>query len=100
MPRITRANIVSEVSDHTGFCKKDVDRIIEVYEETVKKSLQHGNEVYLHGFGTFEVRERDARDGRNPFTGEAIAIPKKRHPKFVPAKPLRDAVAQFETSAT
>ena len=66
---------------------------VEAFTATVQDALKKGNSIGLIGFGTFEVRTRSARDGRNPQTGETIKIPKKNVPAFKAGKKLRDAVS-------
>ena len=92
--RVTRSDLVTDVSDKTGFRRSDIEAIVGAYEDATRRALASGAEVYLHGFGTFDVRIRDARRGRNPRTGEAIALPATATMRFRPSKPLRDAVAR------
>lgn len=92
--RVTRSDLVTDVSDKTGFRKSDIEAIVAAYEDATRRALAAGAAVYLHGFGTFDVRLRDARVGRNPRTGESVDLPATATAKFRPSKPLREAVAR------
>jgi DNA-binding protein HU-beta len=72
--------------------KKDVEKVVAAFFDTVEGALKEGDKVQLIGFGTFEVRDRQARKGRNPQTGEEIDIPATRVPAFKAGKALRDAI--------
>lgn len=72
--------------------KKDSGNVIDVMTDTIKKTLSKGEKVTLVGFGSFQVMERKAREGRNPQTREAIQIPAKKVPKFTAGKALREEV--------
>ncbi len=74
--------------------RKDVERVVTAVFESIEESLAAGDRVSLVGFGTFEVRQRAARTGRNPQTGEEIRIEAARVPVFKPGRPLRDRVAR------
>lgn len=75
-----------------GLTKTNVNRVINAIIEVISDALFNGDKVTLVGFGTFRVRERKARMGRNPQTGEKIQIPAKKVPKFLPGKKLKEAV--------
>jgi DNA-binding protein HU-beta len=72
--------------------KKDVEKVVNAFFSTIEGTLKSGDKVQLIGFGTFEVRDRQARKGRNPQTGEEISIPAARVPAFKAGKALKDAV--------
>ncbi len=91
--KLMKDDIISSVVDKTGLTKKDAGAAVEAFTSTVQDALKKGNSIGLIGFGTFEVRTRSARDGRNPQTGETIKIPKKNVPAFKAGKKLRDAVS-------
>ena len=91
--KLMKDDIISSVVEKTGLSKKDAGAAIEAFTSTVQDALQKGNSIGLIGFGTFEVRTRAARDGRNPQTGEKIKIPKKKVPAFKVGKKLKDAVS-------
>ncbi len=75
-----------------GATKKDADKAVTAFIDTVTEALVEGRKVQLIGFGTFEVRERAARKGRNPQTGEEIEIPASKIPAFKAGKSLKDSV--------
>ena len=77
-----------------GFTKKDADAAVAAVFEAIEGALVKGDKVQLIGFGTFEVRERAAKEGRNPRTGETIKIAATKVPAFKAGKALKDAVAK------
>jgi len=93
MADVTKADVVNSVADATGLSKKDAGAALDAVIGTIRDSLSDGKSVGLIGFGTFEVKTRAAREGRNPQTGEKIQIAKKNVPAFKAGKGLREAVA-------
>ena len=89
---MNKTDLISEVSARTGMTKKDVEKVANAFFSTIVGTLITGDKVQLIGFGTFEVRDRQARKGRNPQTGEEISIPAARVPAFKAGKALKDAV--------
>lgn len=89
---MNKTDLISEVAAKTGMTKKDVEKVVAAFFDTVESVLKSGDKVQLIGFGTFEVRDRQARKGRNPQTGEEISIPAARVPAFKAGKALKDAV--------
>lgn len=89
---MNKTELISEVSARSGMTKKDIEKVVNAFFTTVEDVLKTGDKVQLIGFGTFEVRERQARKGRNPQTGEEIDIPASKVPAFKPGKSLKDAV--------
>ncbi|HXW76873.1 MAG TPA: HU family DNA-binding protein [Candidatus Eremiobacteraceae bacterium] len=89
---MTKAELIDAVAEKTALKKRDVNEVVETLLECVKSSLQQGEKVQLIPFGSFEVRERQKREGRNPKTGEKLTIPARRVPAFHAGKDLRDAV--------
>ena len=87
-----KAELVSEVASKTNLTKKDVTAAVDALFGSIQEDLSKGNKVQLIGFGTFEVRHRAARKGRNPQTGKEIEIPASKVPAFKPGKALKDAV--------
>ena len=90
---LTRADLCEAVHDEVGLSRQECSGLVERTLELVVESLERGETVKLSGFGVFQVREKRARMGRNPKTGETIQIAAKRAPKFSPAKALKDAAA-------
>lgn len=89
---MNKTELIGEVSAKTGMTKKDVEKVINAFFATIEGALKSGDKVQLIGFGTFEVRDRQARKGRNPQTGEEIDIPAAKVPAFKAGKALKDAV--------
>lgn len=89
---MNKTELISEVAQKSNMTKKDAEKVVNAFFSTVEDALKSGEKVQLIGFGTFEVRERQARKGRNPQTGEEISIPAARVPAFKSGKALKDAV--------
>jgi integration host factor subunit beta len=89
---MTKADLVEQVAKETDMTKKDAEQLVEVVFESIIGALNKGDKIELRGFGSFRVRERDARKGRNPKTGAAVDIPAKRVAYFKPGKELKDIV--------
>ena len=87
-----KQDLIAEVAAKTGLTKKDSEKADNAFGEVVTEFLAKGEKVQLIGFGTFETRERAAREGRNPQTGEAIKIAATVVPAFKAGKALKDAV--------
>ncbi len=84
--------LIDLVAEKTNVTKKEVEQVYEAILETMIVALSKGDKVLLSGFGSFEVRERSARAGLNPRTGEPIQIPALKTPAFTAGKVLKDAV--------
>ena len=91
---MNKTELIAAVAEKTGLTKKDAERVINATFETVTSSLVKGDKVQISGFGIFEVKEREARVGRNPRTKETIEIPATKLPAFKASKTLKDAVAE------
>lgn len=89
---MTKADLASKVAE-SGMTKKDAAAAVDAVIVAIKDALAEGEKVSLIGFGTFSVKERKARTGRNPRTGEKLEIPAKKVPVFSPGKGLKDAVS-------
>ena len=89
-----KADLVDKVADKTGLTKKDSNAAVEAVFDSIQEYLAEEEKVQLIGFGTFEVRERAARKGRNPQTGEEIQIPATKVPAFKAGKNLKEAVKE------
>ena len=89
---MTKQEMIEKISSKTGETKKATDETVKAFVEVVTEALSAGDKVQLVGFGTFEVRERAARTGKNPQTGEALEIPASKAPAFKAGKALKDAV--------
>ncbi|HHV78571.1 MAG TPA: HU family DNA-binding protein [Firmicutes bacterium] len=91
---MNKAELVDVVASKTGLSKKDSEKAVNATIEGIQEALAKGEKVSLIGFGTFEVRERAARKGRNPKTGEEIRIEATRVPMFRAGKLLKDNVVK------
>ncbi len=89
---MNKGEFVDAVSNASDLSKADAARAVEAVISTITKTLKQGDSVTLVGFGTFEVRKRGARTGRNPRTGETINIAASNNPAFKAGKALKDAV--------
>ena len=89
---MTKADLVEMVSERITLNKKQTEVLVETVFGTITKALAKGDKVELRGFGSFRVRTRDPRDGRNPKTGDSIRIPAKKVPFFKAGKELREIV--------
>ena len=89
-----KADLVDKVADKTGLTKKDSNAAVEAVFDSIQEFLAEEEKVQLIGFGTFEVRERAARKGRNPQTGEEIQIPATKVPAFKAGKNAKEAVKE------
>ena len=89
-----KSELVTLVAEKTGFSKKDTEATVTAVLETIISALEDNEKVQLVGFGSFEVKERAARIGRNPKTKEAIEIPASKAPVFKPSKALKDILAK------
>ncbi len=87
-----KADLVSAVAEKSGVQKKDADKVVTAVFDSISEALQSGDKVQLVGFGTFEVKQRSERKGRNPQTKEEIIIPASKAPSFKAGKALKDAV--------
>ena len=92
MKSMTKAELVEDVARAAELTKKDAERLVEIVFESIIETLNHGEKIELRGFGSFRVRERGARRGRNPKTGDPVDIPAKRVPYFKPGKELKELI--------
>ena len=91
---MNKAELISNVAEKADLTKKDAERAVSAVLDTIGEALANGDKVQLVGFGTFEIRERAARRGRNPQTGEEINIAAARVPVFKAGKALKDTVVK------
>ncbi|GFN21758.1 HU family DNA-binding protein [Moorellaceae bacterium AZ2] len=91
---MNKAELVASVAEKADITKKDAEKAVNALFASIEEALAKGDKVQLVGFGTFEVKERAARVGRNPRTGEEIAIAATKVPVFKAGKALKDAVAK------
>lgn len=91
---MNKAELIAAVAEKTGISKKDTDAVIAATLNTIIEAMAEGDKVQLVGFGSFEVKKRAARTGRNPKTKEVIEIAASQVPVFKAGKALKDAVAK------
>ena len=89
---MTKVELIAAVAANAGLTKKDAEKAVTATIDVITETLQKGEKVSLVGFGTFEVRERKERQGRNPQTREPMTIPASKLPPFSAGKALKDAV--------
>lgn len=89
---MNKSELIGVVSEKTEMSKKDTEKVVNAVFESVIEGLARGEKVQLVGFGTFEVRERKQREGRNPATGETITIPALNVPVFKAGKAFKERV--------
>ncbi|MEE9240871.1 MAG: HU family DNA-binding protein [bacterium] len=97
---MTKAEMVEKVSLKINLTKKDTERVVNIVFGSIISALAQNDKVELRGFGSFRVRSRDSRDGRNPRTGETVQIPPKKVPFFKAGKELREMVDNKGSSAS
>jgi len=90
---LNKTDLIAHVASKADMTKKDAEQAVNAFFATVEDALKAGDKVQLIGFGTFEVRDRQARKGRNPQTGAEIDIPATRVPAFKAGKALKDSVS-------
>ena len=90
MTGMTKAELVEEVAAKTQLTKKHAEIIVNTVFDSIVDSLKGGEKIELRGFGSFRIRHRGARTGRNPKTGDKVSVPPKRIPYFKPGKELRE----------
>jgi DNA-binding protein HU-beta len=91
---LTKTDLIDKVAKEVKLTKKDSDKVIDAVIGAISGALAKGDKVTLVGFGSFEVRKRAARKGRNPQTGKEINIPARKVPAFKAGKALKDAVGK------
>jgi DNA-binding protein HU-beta len=90
---MTKADVVNALAEKTGMARKEAADAVDLFLVTVREALEAGEKVSLVGFGTFYVKEKNARQGRNPRTGAQIQIPRKRVAAFKPGRTFRQMVS-------
>ena len=91
---MNKTELVAAVAEKSGLSKKDAERVVSATFDIIATQLTKGEKIQISGFGIFEVKEREARVGRNPRTKEAIEIPASKVPAFKASKALKDTVSK------
>ncbi|PAV10533.1 hypothetical protein CBG25_01830 [Arsenophonus sp. ENCA] len=89
---MNKTELINQIAEKTSLTKKDSEKALNAFIETVTEELKAGNDVQLVGFGNFQVKQRAAREGRNPQTGKVIQIAAANVPSFKAGKALKEAV--------
>ena len=89
---MNKTELIAAVAEKAEVSKKDAQKAVKAFTDVVSEELVNGGKIQLVGFGTFEVSERAAREGRNPKSGEVMNIPASKTPKFKAGKALKDMV--------
>ena len=89
---MNKTELIAAVAEKAELSKKDAEKAVKAFTDVVSEELVNGGKIQLVGFGTFEVYERAAREGRNPKSGEVMNIPASKTPKFKAGKALKDMV--------
>jgi integration host factor subunit beta len=87
---MTKAQLVDQVAESASITKKHAELIVNTVFDSIVQSLKEGDKIELRGFGSFRIRHRGSRVGRNPKTGDRVLVPPKRIPYFKPGKDLRE----------
>ena len=87
---MNRTELIAAMAEKTELSKKDAEKALKAFTDVVAEELKKGEKIQLVGFGTFEVSERAAREGRNPRSGETMTIAASKSPKFKAGKALKD----------
>ena len=91
---MNKTELIAAVTQKADICRKDAEKAVNAVFDTITAELVAGEKVSIVGFGSFDVKQRNARTGRNPATGAEISIPASRIPQFKAGKALKDAVAK------
>lgn len=89
---MTKAELVDEVGRQASLTRKHSEVIVDAVFSSIVEALQRGDKIELRGFGSFRIRRRGSRTGRNPKTGQGVVVPAKRVPYFKPGKELRELI--------
>jgi len=89
---MTKAELVDEIAERADLTRKHSEVIVDAVFSSIIEALQEGDKIELRGFGSFRVRHRASRTGRNPKTGEGVQVPAKKVPYFKPGKELRELI--------
>ena len=96
---MTKAELVDEVARVVSLTKKQAETIVNIVFDSIVDSLRSGQKIELRGFGSFRLRSRKSRTGRNPKTGEKVDVPSKKIPYFKPGKELKELINKALESA-
>jgi len=89
---VNKLEFIRKLAEKTGFTQKDTEKFFNAHNETIMQTLSDGEKIQVIGFGSYEVHDRKAREGRDPRTGATVSIPAKKVPVFKPGKLFKEAV--------
>jgi integration host factor subunit beta len=95
---MTKAELVEKVAEEINLTKKQTEVIVNILFNSITEALSQGDKVELRGFGSFRIRKRNPREGRNPKTGDTVHIPAKQVPFFKAGKELREMVDDYQSA--
>jgi len=98
MPTLTKADLADSLFNVVGLSKREAKDIVELFFEEIRDSLERGNEVKLSGFGSFKIRDKNSRPGRNPKTGEAVEISARRVVTFRAGQKMKSRIEKYAGS--
>ena len=87
---MTKAQLIDEVARVADLSRKHAELIVDIFFQSIVNALERGEKIELRGFGSFRIRQRNARQGRNPKTGDQVSVPAKRIPYFKPGRELKE----------
>ena len=87
---MTKAQLIDEVARVADLSRKHAELIVDIFFQSIVNALERGEKIELRGFGSFRIRQRNARQGRNPKTGDQVSVPSKRIPYFKPGRELKE----------
>ena len=91
---MTKADLVEMVAEKTGLTRTDVAVVVDAFLESIKKTMEEGNNIEIRGFGTFKIKPRKARKARNPRTGEEVPVPDRKVPVFRPSSEFKTLITK------
>ena len=89
---MTKAQLIDEVARVADLSRKHAEQIVDIFFQSIVNALERGEKIELRGFGSFRLRKREPRKGRNPKTGDKVDVPPKKVPYFKPGKELKDLI--------
>ena len=94
---MTKADLVKIISENTGIIRKDVAVVVDAFLQAIKDSLMKGNHIEIRGFGTYKLKTRKPRVGRNPKTDEKVPVPERTVPTFKFSREFKNSVLDVKT---
>ncbi len=92
---MTKADLVEQLAEKTGLTRTDVAVVVDSFLDTIKKTMEDGNNIEIRGFGTFKIKLRKARKARNPRTGDVVPVPDRKVPVFKPSNEFKSMITKL-----